>query len=195
MLSSLFFIDFCSGLTEGIKIDDSPRKDNSANSTIEDEDRRKQNGGVVTKFSAKKGFTLSHEDLVGATAAAATQKTESGGQTSAVHLDVRGGHHERSSSNIEKSDTFNAFGLLRPKSRNSSVVEPPGHEQLVTAATHNHSGSSIKSKMGQLQSNLSLLNLNLSGGGGILSKKKSLGSRSSHSSTDTSRLVDTTRAG
>ena len=180
----IFVTDIFLGLTDGIKIDDSPRKDNSANSTL-DEDRRKSNGSVVTQFSAKKGFTLSHENLVEAGAAAAAQNTEFSGLKPAAHLDVRpgGGHHERSSSNIEKSDTFNASGL-RPKSRNSSVVEPPVHEHL--AVSHHHSGSSIKSKMGQLQSNLSLLNLNLSGGG-ILSKKKSLGSRSSHSSSETSR--------
>ena len=197
-------------MTQGIKIDDSPRKDNSANATLEEEIiHRKENGGtLVTKFLAKKGITLSHENLANVSSNSFTsqQRTTDFGMIMKVppalgssssqqqDPDTFSSRQQPDQNQLNDSlrindkllqppqisavETLNSSNHSRSKSRNNSSVDIPNHQHL-------SSSSSIKSKMGQLQSNLSLLNLNLSGGGGILSKKKSLGSRSSHSSSDT----------
>eukprot|EP00088_Acartia_fossae_P009915 TRINITY_DN14866_c0_g1_i1.p1 TRINITY_DN14866_c0_g1~~TRINITY_DN14866_c0_g1_i1.p1 ORF type:complete len:1005 (+),score=282.66 TRINITY_DN14866_c0_g1_i1:426-3017(+) len=211
------------GLTEGIKIDDSPRKDNSANSALEQDMlmSRKQNGGtgIITSFSAKKGFTLSQENLTNSTS---TQDIKTTYFSSAKVMDNNLSHHHHINQEVSadaeiflaaagSSASKSAAGGVSSRHKHessllsqqqASAISTPvqhqvDHQHQLSAASATtpvsaaiSGSSSIKSKMGQLQSNLSLLNLNLSGGGGgggILSKKKSLGSRSSHSSSETSR--------
>ena len=89
-IKSIFYL---TGLTEGIKIDDSPRKDNSANSALEQEMlmSRKQNGGstgMITSFSAKKGFTLSQENLTNS-----SQDVKTTDFSSAKVTDNNSSHH------------------------------------------------------------------------------------------------------
>jgi len=167
------------GLTDGIKIDDSPRKDNSVNAAIESEINKnhihRPNANVVTNFSAKKGFTLSHENLAEISHNQNHQKSDFGMNLSSQVVRPNTPQQE-----LHNNSSFKNNSSQNDKASTLSSETP-------TTLLHQSSGS-IKSVMGQLQSNLSLLNLNLSGGGGgILSKKKSLGSRSSHSSSETSR--------
>ena len=131
------------GLTEGIKIDDSPRKDNSANSALEQEMlmSRKQNGGstgMITSFSAKKGFTLSQENLTNSS----SQDVKTTDFSSAKVTDNNSSHHHFNQEVSADAEIFlaaasskSAGGVSRHK-HESSLLSQHQSSEISTPVQH-----------------------------------------------------------